>query len=143
MHHERPFPNLCLSILSFPPPTHRRGMKSLCLTFGALAFATPSTLATPQGTDGCGFNLLSCQVSDPTRKEAPWAGSTKVFPQCYDPARYIYASNFLCPVGRPKMPGQYACGLETAYSPIGPVSSPRQCSGSWRRRWHKGLQLHR
>lgn len=85
-------------------------MMSLYLVLVALVFITCPTLAVPQATGGCGSQLLSCAVSDPTRKEAPWAGSTSTFPQCYDPVRYTCASNFLCPIGSPKTPGQYACG---------------------------------
>ncbi len=76
----------------------------------ALVFTTGPTFAVPQAPVGCGSQLLSCAVSDPTRKEAPWAGSTNAFPQCYDPVRYTCASNFLCPTGSPKILGQYACG---------------------------------
>jgi len=85
-------------------------MKSLYLVLAALLFTTSPTFAVPQTPGGCGSQLLSCAVSDPTRKEAPWASSTNAFPQCYDPVRYTCASNFLCPIGSPKILGQYACG---------------------------------
>lgn len=99
-------------------------MKSFSLVLGTVAIAAHSTLATPTNTaDGCGYNLMSCQVSDPTRKEAPWAGSMNTYPQCYDPARYVCASNFLCPVGSPKIAGQYACGPSSGSSPSTSSSS--------------------
>lgn len=59
---------------------------------------------------GCGLGLLSCDVIDPTRNEAPWHGSTESYPQCYDPSLYVCAENFLCPVNSPKIDGVYACG---------------------------------
>ncbi|KAL2061458.1 hypothetical protein VTL71DRAFT_6835 [Oculimacula yallundae] len=58
----------------------------------------------------CGEGLLICQVQDPTRIESPWHGVSQPFPQCYDPALYTCASNFLCPIEAPKIDGQYACG---------------------------------
>jgi hypothetical protein len=58
----------------------------------------------------CGTNLLVCEVQDPTRLEAPWAGVSAPFPQCYDPALYVCSDNFLCPVDAPKIEGEYACG---------------------------------
>jgi hypothetical protein len=61
-------------------------------------------------TSTCSAGLLSCDVQDPTRLEAPWHGVEAPFPQCYDPAKYICSSNFLCPIGAPKIEGQYACG---------------------------------
>ena len=98
-------------------------MNSFSLIFSAIAFSAHLALAIPQATNGCGANLLSCSVSDPTRKEAPWAGSTGSFPQCYDPARYTCASDFLCPIGSPKIAGQYACGPVTSSSPTKPASA--------------------
>ena len=98
-------------------------MKSLSLFLGALTFTVYPSLAISQTTVGCGSKLLSCPVSDPTRKEAPWAGSTNAFPQCYDPARYICASNFLCPIGSPKIAGQYACGPIASSPPTPSVST--------------------
>jgi len=85
-------------------------MKSLYLVFAALVSTIRPTFAVPQAPGECGSQLLCCAVSDPTRTEAPWAGSTNSFPQCYDPVRYTCASNFLCPIGSPKIPSQYACG---------------------------------
>ncbi len=94
-------------------------MKSLGLVVAAVACTTCPTLAVPQASPTvCGFQLLSCAVSDPTRKEAPWAGSTNAFPQCYDPVRYSCASNFLCPLGSPKILGQYACGPVVPSLPV-------------------------
>jgi len=58
----------------------------------------------------CGTNLLVCEVQDPTRLEAPWAGVSEPFPQCYDPSLYVCSGNFLCPVDAPKIQGEYACG---------------------------------
>jgi hypothetical protein len=57
----------------------------------------------------CGTGLSICQVEDPTRIEAPWHGVSATFPQCYDPAQYTCASNFLCPINAPKINGEYAC----------------------------------
>lgn len=82
----------------------------------ATAMATsayPSPMSTSMSMDSgrrCGSGLMVCQVIDPTRMEAPWAGSTDAHPQCYDPARYTCTSNFLCPMNAPKIPSKYACG---------------------------------
>lgn len=53
---------------------------------------------------------MVCEVIDPTRLQAPWAGSTNPYPQCYNPNLYTCSSNFLCPIDAPKIAGQYACG---------------------------------
>jgi len=65
----------------------------------------------------CASGLMTCQVIDPMRKEAPWAGSTNAYPQCYDPARYTCTSNFLCPKNATKISSQYACGPVMASQP--------------------------
>lgn len=70
--------------------------------------------AAAMSTSDCGPGLLVCQVSDPTRSKAPWAGSLASFPQCYDPMRYNCADNFLCPATAPRILGQYACGSENS-----------------------------
>lgn len=71
---------------------------------------TPSSaMATASNNASCGPGLSVCYVSDPTRKEAPWAGSSGRYPQCYSPSRYSCTFNFLCPVGTVKLPGLYSC----------------------------------
>jgi len=76
----------------------------------AMATSMSTSMSMNSGSSGCGSGLMACQVIDPMRKEAPWAGSTNAHPQCYDPARYTCTSNFLCPMNAPKISGQYACG---------------------------------
>jgi hypothetical protein len=68
-----------------------------------------SKILNSRESSGCGPGLLSCDVKDPTRAEAPWHGVAAAFPQCYDPAAYVCSENFLCPFGAPKIQGQYAC----------------------------------
>lgn len=68
----------------------------------------PNTTTPTNGTT-CGPGLSTCYVSDPTRKEPPWAGSSGAYPQCYSMTNYVCAFNFLCPVGTVKVPGQYGC----------------------------------
>ena len=82
----------------------------------------PSSVSMNPG-NGCGSGLMSCQVIDPTRKEAPWAGSTAAHPQCYDPARYTCTSNFLCPMNAAKISGKYACGPIMASKASAPMNS--------------------
>ncbi|RFU26068.1 hypothetical protein B7463_g10270, partial [Scytalidium lignicola] len=77
-----------------------------------------SKLLNSRQSSDCGSGLLVCDVEDPTRKEAPWHRVSAPFPQCYDPNAYVCSDNFLCPIGTPKIPGQYACGpYETATAP--------------------------
>lgn len=81
-------------------------------TTSRAASAYPSVAPTGGATvtnSTCGPGLSTCYVSDPTRKEAPWAGSSGRYPQCYNPSRYSCTFNFLCPVGTVKLAGLYAC----------------------------------
>lgn len=73
----------------------------------SMASSTPSV---------CGPGLRVCLVSDPTRREAPWAGSSGTYPQCYNPSMYSCTFNFLCPVGTVKLAGLYACSDYGNYS---------------------------
>jgi hypothetical protein len=71
----------------------------------------------PPTTPPCGAGLLVCSVQDPTRLEAPWAGVSAPFPQCYDPTLYTCSDNFLCPINAPKISGEYACGTSQVLQP--------------------------
>jgi hypothetical protein len=80
----------------------------------------------------CGAGLEVCDVEDPTRLEAPWHSVPAPFPQCYDPALYTCADNFLCPINAPKIPRQYACGPYESLSsnPTSSVASSSPSGGS-------------
>lgn len=89
-------------------------------------------------TPPCGAGLQVCNVQDPTRLEAPWAGVSSPFPQCYDPAQYTCSENFLCPIGKPKIKGQYACGPAQVPQPpcgngllICDVEDPTRLEAPW------------
>ncbi|KAF8848800.1 hypothetical protein BDZ45DRAFT_774574 [Acephala macrosclerotiorum] len=95
-------------------PTAVQTLESLALPSACVQTSTPPVFPPPTSTPipqpPCGTGLLICQVEDPTRLEAPWHRVSATFPQCYDPALYTCASNFLCPINAPKINGEYACG---------------------------------
>jgi len=83
---------------------------------GGTTSSGSSTSAPLSGESVSTGSTAVCDVVDPTRLEAPWAGSSNAYPQVYDITMYVCVDdNFLCPMQAPNRCG-YACYNTAQYS---------------------------